>query len=286
LRTPVIGIIVLCPLFWLAACDIAPEPGQWQGPTPASGETRAARIVSLDYCADQYVLKLVDRERILALSPDAGRAFSYLRDLVPGIPTVRPVAEDVLVLNPDLVVRSYGGGPNAAAFYARAGVPVLNVGYAAMIDEILTLTETVAAGLGESARGRELIAETRKRLGALPQLRDAARTLYMTPAGVTTGPGSLIHEMLLAAGLENYQRLPGWRPIPLESLAHEPPERVAYASFGTSSGHRDMWSAIRHPLARKQLADREVVPLQGAWTACGGWFVLDAIEALSRSAAP
>lgn len=286
MRIPAIGIILLCPLFWLAACDVAPAPEPGSGPTPSPGETRAARIVSLDYCADQYLLKLVDRERILALSPDAGRAFSYLRDLAPGIPTVRPVAEDVLVLNPDLVVRSYGGGPNAAAFYARAGVPMLNVGYAATIAEILTLTETVAAGLGESARGRELIAETRKRLAALPQPRDAARILYMTPAGVTTGPGSLIHEMLLAAGLENYQQLPGWRPIPLESLAHEPPEQVAYASFGTSSGHRDMWSAMRHPLARKQLADREVVPLQGAWTACGGWFLLDAIEALSRSAAP
>ena len=284
MRTPAIGIILLCPLLWLAACDAAPESEQ--GPAPTPGETRAARIVSLDYCADQYVLKLVDRERILALSPDAGRAFSYLRDLAPGIPTVRPVAEDVLVLNPDLVVRSYGGGPNAAAFYARAGVPVLNVGYAATIAEILTLTETVAAGLGESDRGREVTAEMRERLAALPTPRDAARTLYMTPGGVTTGPGSLIHEMLLAAGLENYQKLPGWRSIPLESLAHEPPERVAYASFGASSAHRDLWSAMRHPVARKQLADREVVPLQGAWTACGGWFALDAIEALSRNAAP
>ena len=30
---------------------------------------------------------------------------------------------------------------------------------------------------------------------------------------------------------------------------------------------------------------REVVPLNGAWTACGAWFLLDAVEALARSAA-
>ena len=32
-------------------------------------------IVSLDYCADQYVLKFADREDILALSPDAEKRF-------------------------------------------------------------------------------------------------------------------------------------------------------------------------------------------------------------------
>jgi len=83
------------------------------------------RIVSLDYCADQYVLKLADPESVLAISPDAVKDFSYLQDAAKSVPTVRPIAEDVLSLKPDLVVRSYGGGPNATSFFAQAGVPVL-----------------------------------------------------------------------------------------------------------------------------------------------------------------
>ena len=79
------------------------------------------RIVSLDFCADQYVLKLADREQILAVSPDAVREFSYMRETAQGLPTVRSVAEDVLILKPDLVVRSYGGGPKAGDFFERAG---------------------------------------------------------------------------------------------------------------------------------------------------------------------
>ncbi|MCA8893462.1 MAG: ABC transporter substrate-binding protein, partial [Hyphomonas sp.] len=71
--------------------------------------------VSLDYCADQYVLKLADREQILAISPDGDKEFSYMHEAAEDVPTVRPVAEDVLVLKPDLVVRAYGGGPNAEA---------------------------------------------------------------------------------------------------------------------------------------------------------------------------
>ena len=269
------GAILACLLLSLAACDAPPAaPAQ-------AGEFRSMRIVSLDYCADQYVLKLVERKRILALSPDAAKEFSYLRESAAGVPTVRPVAEDVLVLRPDLVIRSYGGGPNAAAFYARAGVPVLNVGNAGTIEEILSVMAQVAAGLGETTRGQAVIDDTRRRLAALSTGLTGPLALYMTPSGVTTGPGSLVHEMLLAAGLPNYQQDPGWRPIPLERLVYQPPELIAYANFNASTAHRDLWSAMRHPLARNQFRDREVASLQGAWIACGGWFLLDAVEALA-----
>ncbi len=297
-------ILLACSLLSLAAC------GAEHRTAPRVDDFRPMRIVSLDYCADQYVLQLVEPERILALSRDAQKEFSYLRDLAADLPTVRPAAEDVLVLGPDLVIRSYGGGPNAQAFYARAGVAVLNIGSANTIGEVMTVMAEVAAGLGESERGAEVIEETRRRLAALPAasrpettLPEASppettspasfppatsrppQTLYMTAGGATTGPGSLVHEMLLAAGLENYERTPGWQSIPLESLAFEAPELVAYASFGAGADNLDAWSAMRHPLAQSQLAGRSVVALDGAWTACGAWFLLDAVEALARSAA-
>ena len=103
-------LIVLILALVLAAC------GQGLEPT-ASPSDRPMRIVSLDFCSDQYVLKLADRAQILALSPDAGREFSFMREAAAGLPTVRPVAEDVLILQPDLVIRSYGGGPKAGVFF-------------------------------------------------------------------------------------------------------------------------------------------------------------------------
>lgn len=246
------------------------------------------RIVSLDYCADQYVLKLADREQILAVSPDAGKVFSYMRDSAAGVPTVRPFAEDVLILKPDLVVRAYGGGANAAAFFERAGVPVLQVGWTSNIDSeevgsIASVIAHTADGLGQSARGQALITEFHQRLGAIESHKNDGHTaLYMTPTGVTTGPGSLVHEMLKIAGFQNFQESSGWRSLPLERLAYEQPDLVAAAFFETLTNHPDAWSASKHPVARAQLTGPDVVPLQGAWTACGGWFILDAIEALAE----
>ncbi len=242
---------------------------------------RPTRIVSLDLCADQYVLKLVDRERILAVSPDASADFSYMRDSAVGLRVVRPVAEDVLVLKPDLVVRAYGGGPNAAAFFERAGIPVVSIGWAADIPEVFDIIESAAAGLDERERGDRLVAEMQERLEGLQSATADRSALYMTPSGVTTGPGSLVHDMIVAAGLENFQTEPGWQPIPLERLAYESPDLVAAAFFDTLTNHPDGWSPMRHPVAREQLRGRSTVSLRGAWTACSGWFLMDAVEALA-----
>lgn len=259
------------------------------GPVTAEGQAPAVarRIVSLDYCADQYLLKLAPRDRILAVSPDADRDFSYMRDAARGLRQVAPRAEDVLVLKPDLVIRSYGGGPEAAAFYRRAGVPVLQLGYSGTLADVRAEVVRVARQLGVPGSGQTLAAQMDRRLAALRAKADAGQegareALYMTPGGVTTGPGSLIAEMLAAAGLRNFQREPGWHPLPLERLAYERPDIVAAAFFGSVAGNPDGWSAARHPVARAQLSPERVVRLDGAWTACGGWFVLDAIEALAR----
>ncbi len=267
----------------LAACDASAPP---RTKVINLSEDRPQRIVSLDYCADQYVLKFADREQILAVSPDAVKDFSYMREAAAGMPTVRPLAEDVLLLKPDLVVRSYGGGSNAAAFFERAGVRVLQVGWASNVDgeeigSIPSLIRHMAEGLGHAQRGEALVDEFRERLAVVNARTTNKTALYMTPGGVTTGPGSLVHDMLSTAGLENFETQPGWRSLPLERLAYEQPDVVAAAFFETYTNHPAAWSAAKHPIARAQLENRELVSLEGAWTACGGWFILDAIEALA-----
>ncbi len=280
------GMLALTAALMLAACE---PSGAAQNALTTQSTERPMRIVSLDYCADQYLLQLADREQILAISPGGVEDFSYMRDAAIGMPTVRPNAEDVLILEPDLIIRSYGGGPNAAGFFERAGVPVLQLGWISSIDgaeegSIAQQIAHVADGLGQSERGAALTAEFRSRLAAIRERSSDAATLYMTPAGVTSGPGSLIHEMLIAAGLSNFQEESGWHSLPLERLAYEQPDLVAAAFFDSFFSTPDAWGAAQHPVARAQLTDRDVVPLDGAWTACGGWFILDAVEALAEGA--
>lgn len=246
--------------------------------TPQGAEDRPNRIVSLDYCADQYVLKFADRADILAVSPDADRDFSYMRETAEAVRQVRPRSEDVLALQPDLIVRSYGGGPNAATYFERAGIPVLQVGWASDLEGVKRVVQDMADGLGASDKGAAVVADMETRLANLAQAEGDA-TLYMTPGGVTSGPGSLVHEMFLAAGLTNFEPDAGWHDLPLERLVHDQPDRIAFARFDS---HVTPWSTARHPIARQQIKDQPTVMLEGAWTSCGGWFLVEAIEALAE----
>lgn len=261
----------------LAACLFAASCE----PRPVKPSGAARRIVSLDYCADQFVLGLAERGRILAVSPDAGAAFSYMRAAAEGLPTVRPRAEDVLMLEPDLVVRSYGGGPRARAFFERAGVPVLQIGLVDDIDDARAAVRDAARGLGAPEQGEALVAEMDARLERARVHDPETRALYVTPAGFTAGPGTLVHHLFAAAGLGNFQPRPGWRPIPLERLAYESPDLVAAASFGPAHDHEDAWTPFRHPVAQRALRSLPAAALDGATTSCGGWFLADAVEALA-----
>jgi hypothetical protein len=87
------------------------------------------RVVSLDYCADQFVLALADRAQITALSIGSQRDDSYFRGRARGMRQTRGTLEEVLALRPDLVIRNWGGSWDArAGLWPLRHVPVLQVG--------------------------------------------------------------------------------------------------------------------------------------------------------------
>ncbi len=260
----------------MAAC--APS-----SPIDKSQSVLPTRIVSLDYCSDQFVVKLADRSQILALSKDATKEFSYMSKQVVGIPTVRSQAEDVMVLRPDMVARSYGGGPGAKGFFERAGLPIAQLSFADDYDGIIANIRTMAKDFGHPERGEALVAEFEARLAAIKKADIKPAALYTTPSGVTGGEGTIIDLMMDSASLANFQKQDGWNPIPLERLARERPDMVIAASFGTKTNHMDGWSPSRHPVARAQIKGQTILPLNGALTSCGGWFVIEAIEAMATT---
>jgi iron complex transport system substrate-binding protein len=266
------ALLLSAPL--LAACG--PEAAE-----APSAEALPRRIVSLDYCADQHAVMLAGRDRILALSPDAEKGFSYVRREAAGLPTVKPRMEDVLLLKPDLVIRSYGGGPGTTGMLERAGIEVLQVPYVSSLEEVWQSTLVMGEALGEADKARALVGAAKARLAALARAPGGDSALYLTAGGATTGPGSLVHELILAAGHENFETRPGWRMIDLEKLAFETPGFVASTSFGAGAVGEGAWSPVRHPIARAQLTRKNTVALDGALTACGGVFLVEAAEALA-----
>src|SRR5262249_55687584 len=132
-----------------------------------AAQAEPRRIVSLDYCADQFVLALADRDQIAALSIGSRRDDSYFRARADGIRQTRGTLEDVLALRPDLIVRNWGGPWDAAEVYTRFGVPVLQVGDTP--DFASARADLLDAGqiLGHAQRGETLARDLDLRLARL-----------------------------------------------------------------------------------------------------------------------
>lgn len=253
----------------------------------AAGGTERPRVVSLDYCADQYVLALADRGQIAAIATGPGDAHSALRALAVGLPRVRDSAEDVLALAPDLIIRSFGGGVRAQAFYARTGLGVHDLGFPRSFDDIAQTIARTGNTLGQDARAAALMAVMQADLDAAAAPGMRARALYLTPGGVTSGSGTLIHQMIEAAGLENAaaaRGATGWVSVPLESLVLDPPELIITGFFNQPDILADQWSLTRHPVLTDLLARTPAIHLDGALIGCSDWGLATAARILREEA--
>lgn len=241
------------------------------------------RIVSLDYCADQFVLALADREQIAALSIGSLRDDSYFRDRARGIRQTRGTLEEVLALRPDLVVRNWGGPWDAAQGYGRFDVPVLQVGdapdFASARADLLAAAQTI----GHPQRGAALARDLDTRLTRLAAHRSNAPVMYLTGGGAVAGRGTMLDAVISAAGGRNIRTEEGWQVLPLERMVQTPPALIALGFFDTSRDRVNAWSPSRHPALRRALHNTPTVTLPTASIACQAWYAVGAAEVLAAA---
>ncbi len=250
-----------------------------------AGEAAAApTVMSLDSCADQYVLALAPRDTIVGLSARADDPDSYLRARAVGLPVRRATAESVLAVGPDIVVRYWGGDARLESTLARRGVRTVKIEEATDFNAVRANVRTVSAALGQPAAGEALVARMDAKLARSDGAWKGAPALYFTPTGFTTGPGSLVDAMMRGAGLTNLATGSTWKPIPLERLVMTPPRAFVLGFFDTFAVAMQRWGPGRHAALRKRLAGRTAASLPSAILGCPAWFAADGAELLARAA--
>lgn len=268
-------------LLALTSCHPAtPEPVAGTGQNDRAND----RIVSLDYCADQMLLGLVEKSRIAAVSHEVASDPLFSEPLARGLPRVRPDIERVLALRPTLVVRSYGGGPRMEQALRRAGIPVFTLPYADDFPSIRRGVTASGKALNAAAAANRRLTEFDRALSAaaaLPPPTQPLTALYVTPGDVTTGPDSLVGRLMLAAGFASYEPRPGWHRLPVERLIAQQPGLVVRGFYDSPAHRQDNWSASGHHVLAQVLAKAPSIDIAGSDVACGNWLVGRALERLT-----
>jgi iron complex transport system substrate-binding protein len=242
------------------------------------------RVMSLDSCADQYVLALAPRETIVGLSHRAVSPDSYMRASAGGLPLRRATFESLVAVKPDVVVRLWGGDARLSKALQGKGVATVALDDAADFEGVRGNIRKVATALDRKPQGEALIARMDAKLARAAGAGKGRSALYLTPGGYTAGSNTLVDAMLKAAGYANATTSPYFAPVSLERMVMTPPAAVVLGLFDLARAGSDRWGPGRHAALQGAIKTRTVADLPAKVVGCAGWFAADGSLALAEAA--
>lgn len=248
-------------------------------------EARPQRIVSINMCTDELLLRLADKARIASvtwLSQDARNA--NMAEAAKAFPANHGMAEEVLAYRPDLVLAGAFTTRATVDALKRTGVKVVEFGAPETLDGVRKEIRALAAAIGEPARGEALVNDMESELAALAPIahKPPLKAIVLRPNGFTVAKGSLVDELMTRAGLDNMAARLGfanYRQIPLEAIA------LQQADVLILNGERDgppslATEALNHPIVAALGRRLRVISMPSRLWTCAGPSVVEAIRLL------
>jgi iron complex transport system substrate-binding protein len=181
------------------------------------------RVVTVNLCLDQIALRLAAPGQLVGVSYlSHDPRISVLAERARVIAPVRAKVESILELRPDLVIFDRDSHANIKRLVRIAGVPILEVPWAASLEGAEDLVTRIGKALGRDAAGQAIIAEMREQRRRLTyQGPPTALAAVLQANRGTAGKGSLMDELLHLTGFRNLAAdlgIPAYGRLPLEAV--------------------------------------------------------------------
>ena len=256
-------------------------------------EARAPqRIVSLNICLDQLLWQLVPHQNLLS--------FSYLTadpmwspiaaQLVPRLSAGtlklnQGLAEEIVPLQPDLVVAGEFDAAEAVNLLIRLGVPVKRLALPRNLDDIATQIRELAQLVGAEARADKMLQSIARQLAVLdsmPRTGPMPRGFWYSSNGVVIGANTLEHQLMVRAGLRNLaaeRGIEGFAPLDLELLISANPDLMIIEESNANAYSRAR-EYLEHPLLQQRRFS--IIRLPAGLSGCAATAVEEVSQALKN----
>jgi len=246
------------------------------------------RVLSLNPCLDAILVRLADRSQIVALSHySRDPATSSIAKVAAGLPVTYGGAEEVAALRPDLVLNGFRSSTIVHAALTRLGIRTALYPVPETVEASLAQVIEIGRLVGHPDRGLALAAQIRAAIAAAapPQGQPPLTALVYQSNGFSSGPGTLMDEMMRRTGFANAARrygLTATGTVPLERLIADPPQVLL---AGEVRAGKPTWAdrVLAHPaLAAVGLKmHRAVLPQRLIY--CGGPVLIETAAVLARA---
>jgi iron complex transport system substrate-binding protein len=238
-------------------------------PSNSAPKGKPQRIVSLNVCSDQLVLALADRSQIAGLTRNAATAdLSAEAGSVRGLRLLGSSAEEVLEIQPDLIVGMPARGSTAMTALGGQNYTMLDLQSANSVEEIYASIRQTAAAVGHPERGEALVARMQQELARIPKNGHGRVAAYYQRRGYMTGTGTLVDDLMTRMGLVNLAARLGKSPlsqVSLEEMVAAHPDFIIVES--ETDRVTDQGTEMLHHPAMQGIPR---ISIPQAWTVCGG----------------
>jgi iron complex transport system substrate-binding protein len=264
-----------------------PHPLQGDFPPPVFPPQR---IVSLNLAADEVLLALTPPTRIAALTylADDPRYSNVTADARAISHKVKANAEQVLALQPDLIIVSAHTNAAVKALLRTTGVALLELQQFTSLAEVEQNILAIGRAIGEADKARALVAlmerrfqEVRRRVANSPR----PRVLYYAAGGFVLGKGTTMDDMIAYAGGQNVALEAGVqqaKKMSQETLVVLNPEVILVSGEYGQEGLREL--LLADPTLQEVGAIRagRVYALPRTYTSTVSQYVVQCVEAIAR----
>jgi iron complex transport system substrate-binding protein len=244
------------------------------------------RVLSLNLCADPYLMAFAAPQQIIALtalSRDA--SLSAHAAAAQNFPVTDGQIENIIDLKPDLVIVSSWSDPIRNALIERLGFHLLTLdaaqNYDAARQEILALGEAIQ----RPAQARAYLAGLDAQMAALRPLANAPKILPLQRRNLTVGEGHILDDILTRAGAVNMGRDrrngggDNMRRISLETALAAEADYILLNNRAQKPDSRGM-EFITHPALARAYGLAQRLHINGNLLSCAGASTPRALAAL------
>ena len=257
------------------------------------------RVASINVCADQLAILLADTDQILSLSNLSHQeAGSYYYEKARAYPVNEGHAEQILNLQPDIVIAGQYSSPHTVALLKDTGLQIHTLPLADTIETVFENIQSVARWVGHAERGEVVVAELRDRLARIRQF-DASQAnasqasvsqdrglqpmaAVFDPNGYTSGATTLRGQMMEIAGFRNAASEAGierYGSLSLEKIINLNPDALIESPYSPGTWSRAQ-AMSQHPALTSAGINPQVIHIPSRMTVCGGPWTLSVIEQL------
>lgn len=199
-------------------------------------------VVSLNPCTDAVLARVAAPGQVKAISHYSHDPRGTSMDLAEArrFPATGGTVEEVLALDPDVVVASSFIHPATRTALEDLGVRVETFGIAASVEESLAQVEQLGAVIGRGEQGRALARDIGRDVKAASVATPTVSTVLWQPGGIVPGEGALVSDLLRRAGLASHSAARGLGQadfLSLEQVVADPPQLLLIAGDSAAQRH-------------------------------------------------